>query len=323
MVRIGILGAARIAPHVVINPAKDRDDVVMQAVAARDPARAAAFAQAHGIPHVAADYANLIARDDIDLVYVALPHSAHAEWSIRAAQAGKAVLCEKPFALNADEAGAMIATASAAGRPLIEAMHYRHHRLMHSLIDWIREGRIGRVARASGFFIAALPADDAVRWSAALGGGALLDLGCYPLHAMRTLMAAEPEIGAVEAEYRDGVDARVTAALHFPDNVVADIECSMIADRRAAGLLIEGDRGRIEVDNFVAPQLPHKVTLTTRAKAEEFRFDGPGTFAAQLDHVVRVLRDGDAPLCGGADALANMTAIDAILAKGRAQEDGQ
>ena len=104
MLRIGVLGAAKIAPRALIDPLRERKDAKATVVAARDPARARHYANEHGIADVAEDYAALVARDDIDLVYVALPSSHHAEWSIKALEAGKAVLCEKPFALNADQA---------------------------------------------------------------------------------------------------------------------------------------------------------------------------------------------------------------------------
>lgn len=310
--RIGLLGTARIARHVVIDPARRAAGVSVVAVAARDPARAAAYAAEHAIAHVAPDYDALLARDDLDLVYIPLVNSAHAAWSIRALAAGHAVLCEKPMALDAGEARAMVAAAERAGRPLIEAFHYRHHPLMHWLVEQVRGGLIGTVRRTEGHFVADHPHDDRTRWDRALGGGALLDLGCYPLHAMRTLFG-KPALVDARARWIEGVDAELTARLRF-GAVDATLHCALDAGRRGAGLTITGEGGKIVIDNFVAPQLPHRVTVTRDGEATERRFDGPGTFDAQLAHVRDVLAGRAVPLTGGGDAIAQATAMDAMLA---------
>ncbi len=143
--RIGLLAASKIAVGAVMAPAKERDDVAITAVAARDPARARAYAETHGIPAAAESYDALIARDDVDVVYVGNPIAGHAEWTIKAVQAGKAVLCEKAFALNAEEGRAMVAAAEAAGRPLLEAFHYRFHNVMRRAEAIVASGELGRL----------------------------------------------------------------------------------------------------------------------------------------------------------------------------------
>jgi predicted dehydrogenase len=157
MISIGILGAAKIAPRALIDPVRERTDAKVTCVAARDPERARHYANEHGIDDVAADYAALVARDDIDLVYVALPASHHAEWSIKALEAGKAVLCEKPFAMNAAEARAMVAAGEAAGKALIEAFHYRYHPVITETVRLIGEGAIGKVVEAEADFSVPIP----------------------------------------------------------------------------------------------------------------------------------------------------------------------
>lgn len=313
--RIGVLGTARIARHVIVDPARRLDGAAVVAVAARDPERARRYAAEHDIAQVEDDYDALLARQNLDLVYVPLVNSEHARWSIRALEAGHAVLCEKPFALDAAQARAMTAAAERAGRPLLEAFHYRHHALMHWLVEQVGAGLIGRVIRAEGHFIADHPHGDTTRWAQELGGGALLDLGCYPLHAMRTLFG-EPAVVRARARWHEGIDADLTATLRFGD-VDAALWCSLEAGRRSAGLTLTGDDGMIAIDNFVAPQLPHRVTVTRGGTTTEHRFDGPGTFDAQLVHVRDVLAGRAVPLTGGADAIANMAAMDAVLVAAR------
>jgi predicted dehydrogenase len=315
MLRIGLLGASRIAPGAVIAPAARREDVEITCVAARDPHRAAEFAKAHGIPHVAADYGDLIARDDVDLVYNGLPPSAHLEWTIAALDAGKAVLCEKPFAMNAAQARMMTEAAVRAGRPLIEAFHYRFHNVIRRAEALVRSGALGTLHRAYAVFevpIARTP--DELRWRPELGGGGLMDLGCYPIHALRTLIGEEPQVREARGEFVDGVDVKMTAGLAFPSGARAEIACAMAPEAPAARLTLGGSRGRLEIINFLAPQMGCRFTTTMDGQTVEHPTDGPTTYEAQMAHVVDVVKHGVAPLTGGADAIANMAVIDAVYA---------
>lgn len=313
MIRVGILGAAKIAPPAVIDPVRERSDAVVSCIAASDPARAKAYAEAHGIPSVAAGYAELIARDDVDLVYVALPSSAHAAWSIKALEAGKAVLCEKPFALNADEARKMVATAERTGRPLIEAFHNRYHPVMVETIRLVADGAIGRLVEAEGVFSVPIPYHpDELRWRPDLGGGALGDLGCYPLHALRSVTGEEPEILSASSVMSHGVDETLSAELQFPGGTRARLSCAMSGTGFAANLTLRGEIGCIEILNFVAPQLGCRFTLERKGVREVLTVDPRATYAWQFDHVADVLAGRATPLTGGVDAIANMSAIDAI-----------
>ncbi len=312
-VRIGILGAARIAPKAVIVPARTNPDFAVTAVAAREQAKAEAYAAEHGIPHVAADYADLIGREDVDLVYVALPPAAHAEWATAALAAGKAVLCEKPFAMNGAEARTMVAAAVAAKRPLIEAFHNRFHRVMRRAIEIAASGEIGRLVAAEAVFdtvIAERPGE--LRWTPAQGGGALMDLGCYCLHVLRDVAACKPQVTAARCDIARGVDAATDAALAFPNGMTAKMSCSMRKGPFSARLSVRGETGSFEISNFLAPQNGCTFTVTADGKTRAEPVDGPSTYAAQLAHVGDVLLRGAAPLTGGADAIDNMDVIDAV-----------
>ncbi len=288
--RIGLLGASKIAPPAVIDPAKARADVVVTAVAARDPVRAATFAAELGIAAVADDYAALVARDDVDLVYNGLPIAAHHDWTLRALAAGKAVLCEKSFSNNAVEAKSMVAAAEAVGLPLIEAFHYRYHAVMLRAVEIARSGELGPLTGAEARFNVPIPyAPDEIRWRADQGGGALGDLGAYPAHALRSLFGEEPEVVSSVSQMRDGVDAATRADLRFPGGQTATLECSMTTDRPLVELILRGERGRLRIVNFVAPQLGHRFMVKVDGVLRDEPVDGPSTYEAQLDHVVEVM----------------------------------
>lgn len=315
-IRIGILGAAKIAPAAVIAPARDNPEFEVVAVAARDQGRAEAYAKEHGIAHVAADYAALVRHPEVDLVYNPLPPAAHVRWTIAALEAGKPVLCEKPFSLHATDAREMVAAAERAKLPLIEAFHYRYHAVMRRAVEIARSGELGALTDAEAMFEFPFPyADGELRWSAPVGGGALMDMGCYPLHAVRSLVGTEPEVLSAECTIRHGVDAATKAELRFAGGISGRIACSMIPERFAAALKLSGEKGTLEIVNFLAPQYGFSFKVTVDGKTREEKPQGPATYAAQLSAVGDVLLRGAAPLTGGADAIANMTAIDAIYEK--------
>ncbi len=313
-IRIGVLGAAQVAPYALLAPARARRDVEVVCVAARDPLRARAFAAEHGIPMVAESYAALIGRADVDLVYVALPACAHAEWAIRALEAGKAVLCEKPFAMNAHEAEAMVVAARRAGRPLMEAIHYRFHPVSHRAVDLVRRGVLGRIEAAEAeFTYPVAPRPEEIRWRRELGGGALMDDGCYPIHALRTFLGVEPRVVTARSRRARGVDAETWAELDF-EGSPAHIHVALETERPGSRIEIRGERGRLSIRNFIVPHMGCRFALEIDGREEALSTDGPATWAAQLDHVVAVLRGHAEPLTGGVDAVANMTVIDAVRA---------
>ena len=313
-IRIGILGAAKIAPPVVINPSRDNPDFEVVAVGARDPERAKAYAAEHKIPNVAKDYDALVGRDDIDLVYNALPPGGHARWTIAALQAGKHVLCEKPFAMNAAQVRHMNAAAAKSGRKLVEAFHYRHHVVMKRAVEIARSGELGRIVRADADFSVPIPyREGELRWTREQGGGALMDLGCYPTHALRSVMGGEPKVVSASCALEHDVDVTTRAELDFA-GVPATLACSMKPERFGATLKLTGMNGTLEIVNYLAPQMGCRVTVTVGGVERKEPTEGDATYVAQLKELGDVLLRGKTQLITNADSLGNMSAIDAIYA---------
>jgi predicted dehydrogenase len=317
VLRIGLLGASKISRGAVIGPARDIAGVGVSRVAARDASRARVFAQEHGIEGIEADYACLVASDVVDLVYNGLPPSGHAEWTIRALDAGKHVLCEKPFALNAGEAEEMLAAETASNAVLIEAFHHRYHPLWHRIVELVSQGAIGDIRELDARFDAPIPyRPGELRYERRLGGGAMMDLGCYPLHWVRTVTGAEPGVISAEAVWHpSGVDVSMQAELEFPGGVLARIACAMDPDQVSdfkATLRVIGSAGRMDVVNPLAPHHGHELRLEVDGEVSVEEVPGRSTYHHQLEWTLDQIAGKKPPLTGGDDSLATMRAIDAI-----------
>ena len=190
--RIGILGAARIAPAALIKPARGNSEVVVAAIAARDLSRAQAFAAKHGIARVHDSYEALIADPDLDAVYNPLPNGLHGKWTRAALDAGKHVLCEKPFTANAAEAREIAELAANSDRVVMEAFHYRYHPFASRVEEIIASGELGKLQRVDVDWCFWLPKFSDIRYNYSLAGGALMDIGCYAVDMVRTFGGSTP-----------------------------------------------------------------------------------------------------------------------------------
>ena len=312
--RIGILGAAKIAPGALIEPAKMSTDVVIAAVAARDPARAAEFAATHGIADVYGSYDELIARPDLDAIYNALPPSRHADLTIAALRAGKHVLCEKPFAMNAGEARAMVDAATQTGKVLMEAFHYRYHPLFVAVLGKVRSGQLGNLQTIAATFVVAIPERAGeLRYDPALGGGALMDLGTYCVHWCRSVAGREPTIPAASSRMAaHRVDLHTLATLDFGDGLIGTIDCGMDAPF-AARLVVTGTAGTLIAENPLAPQFGHQLRLELAGAAPVSEtFARSTTYSHQLQAFIDAVRNGVVPPTSGEDSVAQMATLDAI-----------
>jgi predicted dehydrogenase len=314
--RIGILGAARIAPTALVRPAREVPDAEVVAVAARDPAKARRFASKHGIPRVFERYGDLLDSPDVDAVYNPLPNSLHCEWSIRALESGKHVLCEKPMASNAEEAVRMAGAAEKAGRVLVEAFHWRYHPLAARMREVVRSelGPLEHVeARLCIPFL--MPGD--IRYRYDLAGGATMDTGCYAINVVRWLAEEEPEV--VRAEVRlssERVDRWMRADLRFADGRTGRVTCSLFSSSLlSVSALARGEEGEMRVFNPIAPMLHHRLSVRTGAGRRRERVAGDATYTHQLRAFVDHVRGGPPMSTDARDAVANMRVIDAIYEK--------
>ncbi|GAB3874259.1 Gfo/Idh/MocA family oxidoreductase [Kibdelosporangium lantanae] len=314
MLRIGVLGAARIAPAALVDPARSTSDVQVVAVAARDRDRAAAFAAKHGIPTFYDGYDKLIADPDIDAVYNPLPNGLHGRWTLSALDAGKHVLCEKPFTANADEAHVVADAAKASGLVVMEAFHYRYHPLFQRAVEIVRSGELGAISRIETTLCFPLPLFSDIRYNLGLAGGAQMDAGCYPVHMARSLAGSEPEVVSATAKlHKPGVDRAMKSHMVFGD-VRATVTCSMWS----TSLLkltakVFGSDGSMRIINPTSPQTGfHRMTVEVKGNKRVERFDKRPSYAYQLDAFAAAVRDSTPYPTTPEDAVANMAVIDAI-----------
>lgn len=326
-VKWGILGAAKIARQRVIPSMQKGDLCEVTAIASRDLAKGQAAASELGIPKVYGSYEEMLADPEIEAVYNPLPNHLHVPWSIRAAEAGKHVLCEKPIGMNAAEARQLMAVRDRTGVVIGEAFMVQTHPQWIRMVELARSGRIGQLRGAIGAFgyFNVDPAN--VRNMRAIGGGALMDIGCYPIKTSRMVFGEEP-LRVSGTMVRDasltGVDVLTSAVLEFPSGTCI-FTCSM---QLAAHQMMRfyGTKG------FIAPEIPFNATPggTSRITIDDGRdLSGGGAvveeFAAcdqytlQGDRFSRVVREGGQPPVPLEDSICNMAVIDALV---RAAETG-
>ncbi len=318
MIRFGVLGAARIVPWALLEPAKRRTDVEIVAVAARRQGSAEAFAKEHGISRYYNSYEELLADPDIDVVYNPLPPNLHAEYSIKALEAGKHVLCEKPFAMSGAEAEAMQAAAERANRRIVEAFHDRYHPVFEHISHVVSSGRLGAIRKLTAVFNHTIPdIPGEFRRDPKMCGGALMELGCYPVHWCRSLLREEPEVVAADAVVSStNCDEEMTAEFLFPSGVKASVEAKMsLGWEYHARFIIEGDQGTLRADNSLLPHLGHTIIEDIGGVPRQYTVAGQTTFDHQLDAFVSALIQGKPLPTEGADPLGNTRTIEAIYAK--------
>ncbi|KAL0955229.1 hypothetical protein HGRIS_004130 [Hohenbuehelia grisea] len=307
-IRFGILGAANIAPIALIVPAKSHPEVVIQAVAARDKARAETFAKKHGIAKAYGGedgYQELLDDPDVDAVYNPLPNGLHFEWTIKALNAGKHVLLEKPSANTAEETRQIFDLAEQKGLVILEAFHYRFHPAIQrakAILDSSELGAIKSVSTALAVPNIAFKEND-IRFDYSLGGGVLMDMGCYTINCMRYLSSGNPTavIAATSTlqaprspallKAAENVDRRTTAAFALPGDATGEITCDLGMPPRLGfipvwpevGATVECTGGKLEVLNFVGPSIYHSITVTKPkpdGKGTEKRVEKAYTFPA-------------------------------------------
>jgi predicted dehydrogenase len=312
MLKFGTLGAANITPQALIYPCINEPHAAVTLIAARSRADAEGFAKYHHISRVAEDYQAVIDDDRIDAVYVPLAITDHKQWSIKALQAGKHVLCEKSFASNANEAKEMAAVASRQNLIIMDAFHYRYHPLFHKARDVYQSGRLGKIIDIDArFHVPRPPSADDIRMMYETGGGVTMDIGCYPISWLRHITGLEPTDIQAQAEVGPtNVDLYLTTEMMLPGGITARTSGDMRGGQFVASLKVTGDAGSMTLNNPLAPQIGHSLVLDVNDKQTTQVFDRRPSYCYQLDAFLQAVASGKQPLTGADDAVRQMQVID-------------
>lgn len=314
-IRIGVLGAARISQIALYDPAKTTGTPLL-AIAARDRARAEAIAEQVGIPRVYDSYQDVIDDPEVEAIYNPLPNGLHAPWNLRAVAAGKHVLTEKPFASNTDEARLVHAAGLEADVHVIDAIHYRYHPLIARMVEIVESGEVGELVGVEGTMVMPSPSASDVRWSRALAGGSMMDIGMYAIHGSRQvshLLGGEPEVvraNGGEVREHPGVDAWMNVVLEYPNGVKANVVSSMVADQMDFSLRYVGSKGSVFAPAFIQPWLNDELIVTIDADTRVEHAGTRTTYTYQLEAFTRLLRTGEPMATDSADAIRQAEYLD-------------
>jgi len=316
VLRWGLLGTARIN-RMVIPPLRVSEGNRLVAVASRETAKAVAYAREWGIERAHGSYDALLSDPGIDAVYIPLPNHLHAEWTIRAARAGKHVLCEKPLALTVSEVDAMEAAARESGVVLAEAFMYRHHPQTLKVKQLVDSGAIGAVRFVRGTFTFPLERPDDVRLRPEWGGGCLWDVGCYPLSFTRYLLGAEPvEVYGSQVLGSSGIDETFAGQLVFPGGVLAQIDAGFRSPFRAE-LEIAGTTGTIRVRHPWKPEPDQPILLTQGEQTTALAVAECDRYLLEIEDLAEAVVGGRPSRVSLAESRGNVATIVALLESAR------
>jgi len=317
--QIGIIGCAKIAVKAVMPAIVESETSRLAAVASRDEAKAREAAQQFGIEKSYSSYEAMLEDPEIDAVYIPLPNHLHREWAIRAAEAGKHVLCEKPLALTPEEAEEMVRAADKAGVKLAEAFMYRHHPRWDRIRAIIAAGEIGelRAIRGAFTFNGARMDRGNVRFRSDFGGGSIYDVGCYPISAARLITGLEPEAVSVHAQFLSefgDVDMMASGLVEFGNGLSLTFDCGMLASYRNFVEIVGAD-GRIELEHAFKPtdEGTHGFTVMTNGERREERFASCNQYALMVDDFARSIWGEQSLRFTPEDATRNMRVIEACI----------
>ena len=314
--RLGLLSTARINEKLVAG-ARQTSGVEVVAIGSRDGARAEAQALALGVPRAHDSYESLLADPDVEAVYVALPNSLHVEWSLRALQAGRHVLCEKPMSRHPEDVARAFDAAEQGGLVLAEGFMWRHHPQARRLVELLQEIGELRLIRASFSFLLERIGD--VRLLGALDGGALMDVGCYCLSAARMLAGEPLAVSAQQVRGGDGVDVRLTALLRFTGDVLASIDCGLDLAARDE-LEVTGTRGVLWLDDPWHARSPAIELRRADGSVERCEVQPRNPYTCELEDFAAAIAGERPPRYGREDAVAQARAIAAIYTSAEANE---
>lgn len=320
-IRWGILSTARIGATRVIPAIKLANNGEVAAVASRSLDKAQAFATEHGIPKAYGSYEELLNAPDIDAIYNPLPNSEHAEWSIRCAEAGKPMLCEKPLAKDAAEAQSMVDAFAARNVLFAEGFMYRFHPQTVKVKEMVDSGAVGKVTMITAAFNFVIRSEENIRLSKELAGGALMDVGCYCLNVMRLMTGEEPDKVQAIARFgeRSGVDEQLAGVLSFPSGVIGHMDCGL-RSHNLHTYDIRGTEGRILVEKgfTVQPKEEPIIRYWKGDQYEEIKMPAVNHYTLMAEDFGDALINKRPPRYMPQDGVGNMRAIDMLLASARA-----
>lgn len=319
MLKVGILGAGGIAERAMVEPSHDVEGVEAIAIGARDPERAAAFAERLNLP-ISGSYDDILNNPEIDLIYLALPPIVHADLSVRALQSGKHVLCEKPLSANGAGARRIADAAAASGRRAFVGFHYRLHGFTQNLLEVIASGVLGQVEKVEIDFsiphFVVKPGN--IRLDGDLAGGSVMDVGCYAVDLIRAAWGDPKVISAQAQLYPDDarIDLQTDAVLELAGGVPVNIRTSFIGDDKGAmSLKVFGDAATLEATSVIVPQWGATLKVTSsdgQVLLEDQAKDGENSYARQLEHLVAALAGDEPSILDAERAVGTMRIVDDI-----------
>jgi predicted dehydrogenase len=310
-VRWGILSTARIN-SALIGGIAEAENAELVAVASRDEAVAGAYASEHGIPTSYGSYAELLADPEIEAVYNPLPNALHVPWSVRALEAGKHVLCEKPMSNRAAVVEEAFDVAEANGRLLMEAFMWRYHEQTLKLEELVRGGAVGPVRIVRTAFSHTLPEDSGdVRWDAELEGGALMDVGCYCVSALRLLLGEPLRVSAESVTSREGVDGRMLGVLRFEGDALGSLECAFDTVPRMV-IEVVGLEGTLVSEDPWHGWGPKLTLIGPDGARQDVPVERVNPYAREVTDLSNAIRTGSTPRLGREDAVGQARTIEAL-----------
>jgi predicted dehydrogenase len=312
----GILSTARINRSVIPGiRASKRSNLL--AIASRSQESAAAFAQKWNIPRAYDSYEALLADPEIDVIYIPLPNHLHVEWTLKALEAGKHVLCEKPIALNVEGVDAIASAAKKHERVVAEAFMYRHTPQTLKVEEIVNSGSIGTLKLLRGSFAYMMTYEGNIRADPTMGGGSLWDVGCYPISYMRTIFGAEPlEVFGWQLIGPTGIDDTFVGQLRFPGDVYGQFDCSFVTSFHV-NMEFVGSKGTLTVPKPYKPGLKEEIFLVRDGKTETIKVKGKELYLGEVEDMVDAILLGKAPRISLEDSRANVAAITALFESAR------
>lgn len=316
-VRWGVLGYARIARLNAIPAIQRSGNAELVAIASRDLAKLAECAEQFSLARLHLKYEDLLADPDVDAVYIPLPNSLHKEWSIAAMRAGKHVLCEKPLALNAAEAREMAAVSRDTGKLLMEAFMYRYTDRMRAVREVISSGVLGPLRHINASFRFLLDRANTIKVDAALGGGALYDVGCYPVNLLGMITGETPKSCHVIAELEQGVDVNLSALLQYESGLIANIHCGFNAFGRMHAEVI-GTQGMLEIsDTFL--DAADDIQIHTKEGTRHIAVEESDRYGAEFHDFSAAILEEREPLLSLDESIRNLEVLDMLFANLRSK----